>query len=139
LRSSQAKIVCKTLSEKHPAQKRAGGMAQVVECLPSNSETLSSNPSTAKKSLFVFLNGEIYLWYWYLLGFKHRDRASRRHIYEDIYCKELVCLIVNTRQVMARPSLRGVLNSGHRLKLHPQVEFLTHQRSVSFALKAFQD
>jgi hypothetical protein len=27
-------------------EKRAGGMAQVIECLPSNTESLSSNPST---------------------------------------------------------------------------------------------
>jgi hypothetical protein len=34
---------------KIPNTKRAGRVAQVVECLPSNGEALSSNPSTAKK------------------------------------------------------------------------------------------
>jgi hypothetical protein len=29
--------------------KRAGGVAQVVECLPCKCKALSSNPSTAKK------------------------------------------------------------------------------------------
>jgi hypothetical protein len=29
--------------------KRAGGMVQVAECLPSKCEAVSSNPSTAKK------------------------------------------------------------------------------------------
>jgi hypothetical protein len=32
----------------------AVGMAQVVECLPSKSAALSSNPSTANIVLFVF-------------------------------------------------------------------------------------
>jgi hypothetical protein len=35
--------------EKKPTQKRAGGVAQVVECLPSKGEALSSKPSTGKK------------------------------------------------------------------------------------------
>jgi hypothetical protein len=33
----------------------AGGVAQVVECLHSKSETLTSNPSTAKKKENTFL------------------------------------------------------------------------------------
>jgi hypothetical protein len=39
----------KTLSEKQTKAKRAGGMTQVVECLPSKYKTLNSNHSTAKK------------------------------------------------------------------------------------------
>jgi hypothetical protein len=39
-------IVLETLSQKYPTQKRAGGVAQVVECLPSKGEALSLNPST---------------------------------------------------------------------------------------------
>jgi hypothetical protein len=35
--------------KKHPAQKRAGGVAQVAECLTSKNEALSSNSSTDKK------------------------------------------------------------------------------------------
>jgi hypothetical protein len=34
---------------KKKSQKRAGGVAQVVELLPSKCEALSSNPNTAKK------------------------------------------------------------------------------------------
>jgi hypothetical protein len=37
------------LSRKYPTQKRAGGVVQVLECLPSKCEALSSNPSTKKK------------------------------------------------------------------------------------------
>jgi hypothetical protein len=33
---------------KNPSQKRAGGVAQVVECLSSKHEALTSNPSVAK-------------------------------------------------------------------------------------------
>jgi hypothetical protein len=32
-----------------PKAKRAGGVAEVVECLPSKPEALSSNPSNSKK------------------------------------------------------------------------------------------
>jgi hypothetical protein len=42
-------IVQETLFQKHPTQKRAGGMAQAVECLPSKYEALNLNPSSAKK------------------------------------------------------------------------------------------
>jgi hypothetical protein len=42
-------IVHETLSQKHPSQKRAGGTAQVVECLPGKGEALKSNTNTAKK------------------------------------------------------------------------------------------
>jgi hypothetical protein len=40
----------KTLSQKYPTrtQKRIGGVTQVVACLPSKHEALSSNPSTIK-------------------------------------------------------------------------------------------
>jgi hypothetical protein len=37
------------LSQKYPTQKRAGRVAEVVECLPSKGEVLSSNSSTTKK------------------------------------------------------------------------------------------
>jgi hypothetical protein len=37
--SQLRKIVCKTLPQKYPAQKMAGGMAQVVEFLPSKCES----------------------------------------------------------------------------------------------------
>jgi hypothetical protein len=43
-------MVQETLSKKYPTQKRAGGVAQAVECLPSKCEALNSNPSTAKKN-----------------------------------------------------------------------------------------
>jgi hypothetical protein len=50
-------IVQETLSEKYPTQKRAGGVAQVVECLPSQHEALSSNPCTTKnKEIKLFTN-----------------------------------------------------------------------------------
>jgi hypothetical protein len=39
----------KTLSQNNPTQKRAGGVAQVVDHLPSKCETLSSNPSNTRK------------------------------------------------------------------------------------------
>jgi hypothetical protein len=42
-------IVCETLSQKYPTQKRAGGVAQVLERLPSKCKTLSLNSSTTKK------------------------------------------------------------------------------------------
>jgi hypothetical protein len=42
-------IVCETLSWKYSTQKRAGGVAEVVECLPSKRETLCSNLRTAPK------------------------------------------------------------------------------------------
>jgi hypothetical protein len=32
--------------------KRTGGIAQVVECLPSNNEVLSSNPTNVKNGWF---------------------------------------------------------------------------------------
>jgi hypothetical protein len=42
-------IVCKILSQKCPKQKRAGGVAQVVEHLPSRCEVLNSNPKDCQK------------------------------------------------------------------------------------------
>jgi hypothetical protein len=42
-------IVCGTLFQKYPTQNIAGGVAQVVECLPSKHKARSSNLSTAKK------------------------------------------------------------------------------------------
>jgi hypothetical protein len=47
--SQSRKIVPKALSQKYPMQKGAGKEAQGVEGLPSNCETLSSNPSATKK------------------------------------------------------------------------------------------
>jgi hypothetical protein len=38
-----------TLSQKHPTQKRAGEVAQVIQHLPSKCKALNSSPSTAKK------------------------------------------------------------------------------------------
>jgi hypothetical protein len=45
-------IVPETLSQKNPSQKRAGGVAQVGECLPSKRKALCSNPSNIKKKKF---------------------------------------------------------------------------------------
>jgi hypothetical protein len=39
---------CKTLFEKYLKQKRATGMVQVIESLPSKCEALSSSPNTTK-------------------------------------------------------------------------------------------
>jgi hypothetical protein len=46
VRGQPGQIVCKTLSGKYSTQKRAGGVVQVVEQLPSKSKALNSNPST---------------------------------------------------------------------------------------------
>jgi hypothetical protein len=43
---------------KNNKRKRAGGMAQVVELLPSKCEALSSNPSTTEKKK----KGNIYIY-----------------------------------------------------------------------------
>jgi hypothetical protein len=43
-------IICKTLSRKYPTLKRTGGVAQVVEHLPSKHKAQSSNPSTNKQT-----------------------------------------------------------------------------------------
>jgi hypothetical protein len=40
--ASPDKIVCKTLSQKYPTQKRAGRVSQMVERLPKMCEALSS-------------------------------------------------------------------------------------------------
>jgi hypothetical protein len=61
LRSAQANCLCKTLSEKQTKSTSAGGMAQVVECLPSK-EALSSIPDTDKnktESLCLFKEGSL--------------------------------------------------------------------------------
>jgi hypothetical protein len=49
VQSQPGKIVHETISQKNPTQKRAGGVTQVVEHLPSKHKALSSNPSIAKK------------------------------------------------------------------------------------------
>jgi hypothetical protein len=49
VRSQSGQIVYKTLSWKYPTANRAGGVAQVVESLPSKSKALISNPITTKK------------------------------------------------------------------------------------------
>jgi superfamily II helicase len=46
---SPGQITCETLSRKYPIQNKAGGVAQVVECLLSKHEALSSNSSTEKR------------------------------------------------------------------------------------------
>jgi hypothetical protein len=48
-KSQPGQIVQETLSKKYPTQKRAGVVPQMVECLPSRCETLSSNTSIATK------------------------------------------------------------------------------------------
>jgi hypothetical protein len=48
VQSQTWQIACESLSWKYPTQKRAGGVVQVVEHLPSKCEALSSNPITAK-------------------------------------------------------------------------------------------
>jgi hypothetical protein len=54
-------IVHKNLSQKNPTQNRAGEVRQVIECLPSKSEVLSSNSSTVKKDRFIIV-GETTYW-----------------------------------------------------------------------------
>jgi hypothetical protein len=49
-RSQPRQTVHETLSQKKPTQKRAGGVDQVVEPLPTMCEALSSNPLTTKKT-----------------------------------------------------------------------------------------
>jgi hypothetical protein len=49
VQSQLGQIIQGTLSRKYPTQNRAGGVAQGVQHLPGNCETLNSNPSTAKK------------------------------------------------------------------------------------------
>jgi hypothetical protein len=46
VRSQAGQIACEILSRKNPSQKRAGGMPQVIEHLPTKGEALSSDPST---------------------------------------------------------------------------------------------
>jgi hypothetical protein len=43
---------------KNPSQNRTGGVAQVVKCLPSKCEALSSNPNTEKKKKVYLKNGQ---------------------------------------------------------------------------------
>jgi hypothetical protein len=47
--ASPRQIIPKTHLKKYPTQIRAGGVTQVVECLPNKYEALSSNLGTAKK------------------------------------------------------------------------------------------
>jgi hypothetical protein len=55
IRNQPRHIVPKTLSQKtkkqKTAEKRAGGVYLVIECLPSKSEALRSNTSSTKKKL----------------------------------------------------------------------------------------
>jgi hypothetical protein len=46
---SSQQIVLEMLSEKYPTQKRADRVAQLVECLLSKHEEVSSSPSLTKK------------------------------------------------------------------------------------------
>jgi hypothetical protein len=48
VQSQPEQIALQTLFRKYPTQKRAGRVVAGVECLPSNCEALSSNPSTGK-------------------------------------------------------------------------------------------
>jgi hypothetical protein len=48
--------VCKILSRKHWTQKRAGGVTQVVECLPSKCEALNSTAKKKKKEEIILVN-----------------------------------------------------------------------------------
>jgi hypothetical protein len=48
IKHQPGQIVCEILSQKKPIQKRADGVAQVVQYLPSKYEDPSSNPSTTK-------------------------------------------------------------------------------------------
>jgi hypothetical protein len=43
--------VCGVGGRKEGRKERASGVTQVIECLPSKCEALSSNPSTAKKKV----------------------------------------------------------------------------------------
>jgi hypothetical protein len=57
VQSQPRQIVSKILSQKYPTQKRAGGVAQVVDtCLAS----VSSNPSTTKKNDFWLKSERIF-------------------------------------------------------------------------------
>jgi hypothetical protein len=49
VQSQLRQIVCEILSQKWSTQKTAGGVPQMVECLRSKCEALSSNSSTKKK------------------------------------------------------------------------------------------
>jgi hypothetical protein len=59
IRSQPRQLVLKTLTRKYPKQKRAGGVTQVVELLPSNCEALSITPIQPKqtnKNVYVYIN-----------------------------------------------------------------------------------
>jgi hypothetical protein len=47
LATQEAEI--RRIQKKNPIENRAGGVAQMIACLPSKCEALTSNPSTAKK------------------------------------------------------------------------------------------
>jgi hypothetical protein len=47
--SQPRQTVCETLSKKNPSQRRASGVVQAVEHLPSKHEALSSKSITIKK------------------------------------------------------------------------------------------
>jgi hypothetical protein len=49
VQSQPRQIIRETLSQKIPSQKKAGGVGQTVEHLPSNCEAQSSNTITTKK------------------------------------------------------------------------------------------
>jgi hypothetical protein len=49
VQSQPRQIVLETLSQKHPIQKMASGVAQVVEYLPGKCKALSSSSSMPKK------------------------------------------------------------------------------------------
>jgi hypothetical protein len=53
VQSQPGEIVHKTLSQKYATPKKAGGVAYVVEHLPSKCEAMSSNPSIIKKQIIL--------------------------------------------------------------------------------------
>jgi hypothetical protein len=55
VRSQLSQIFCETLSLKYPTPKRAGRVAQVLECLLSKHKALSSNFSFTKKKKILII------------------------------------------------------------------------------------
>jgi hypothetical protein len=55
--SQPRQIVHETLSQVYPIQKPGSGVAEVIECLPSKCEALSSNSSTTKKDKTKYCTG----------------------------------------------------------------------------------
>jgi hypothetical protein len=62
VQSQPGKVVWKTLSQQYSTRKSAGGVAQVVEHLPSKCEALSSNPILPKKFFEVYIVIKSWMW-----------------------------------------------------------------------------